>query len=152
MGGAGDPPAPSGDPPTGTSASNAAKMPRPLLQLPLLFRPATDGTGESPVLPANPFFKHALSMGGHTPRIGILTFALILVSREGLRIENLKLKLSHLRIPTRGCLRQFGFWELFRHWGFRHSSFTSQRFHGIDPGAAHGRNQNGDQADGSEQH
>src|SRR5213596_3208711 len=70
MGGAGDPlPTRSrDDPPTGTAASNVAKRPPPLARTvaPVPSGESPDGTGESPVLPANPFFKHALSMGGRT--------------------------------------------------------------------------------------
>jgi len=62
MGGAGDSPAPVGDPPTGASASNAANKLRPLAWAiaPVPSGESPDGTGESPVLPTNPFFKHAL--------------------------------------------------------------------------------------------
>ncbi len=56
IGGAGDPPVPVGDPPTGTAASNVAKRTRPLART---VPPVP--SGESPVLPANPFFKHALT-------------------------------------------------------------------------------------------
>ena len=55
MGGAGDPPAPVGDPPTGTAASNVAKRPCPLAQ-PFALVPSgesPDGTGGSRVLPAS---------------------------------------------------------------------------------------------------
>jgi len=57
MGGAGDPPAPVGDPPTGTAASNVAKTPCPLARTVALVSSgeSPDGTGGSPVLPANNF-------------------------------------------------------------------------------------------------
>ena len=53
MGGAGDPPAPVGDPPTGTGASNVAKRPWPLARIvaPVPSGESPDGTGGSPVLP-----------------------------------------------------------------------------------------------------
>ena len=64
MGGAGDPlPTLSrDDPPTGTAASNVAKKPCswPRTVAPVPSGESPDGTGESPVLPANPFFKRAL--------------------------------------------------------------------------------------------
>src|SRR5438093_4376779 len=57
MGGAGDSPAPVGDPPTGTALSHAAKrpilLPRTIASVPSGGSP--DGTGESPVLPRNDF-------------------------------------------------------------------------------------------------
>src|SRR5206468_11345087 len=53
MGGAGDPPAPVGDPPTGTAASNIAKRPRPLAQTVGRFRPAARRTGQAS-RPCNP--------------------------------------------------------------------------------------------------
>ena len=57
MGGAGDPPAPVGDPPTGIAASNDAKRPCPLDRTVALIPSgeSPDGTGGSPVLPANHF-------------------------------------------------------------------------------------------------
>src|SRR2546425_882606 len=57
MGGAGDPPAPVGDPPTGTAASNVAKRPCPLAQTFALVPSgeSPDGTGGSPVLAASHF-------------------------------------------------------------------------------------------------
>src|SRR5881628_3634845 len=57
MGGAGDPPAPVGDPPTGTAASYVAKRPCPLARnvAPVPSGKSPDGTGGSPVLPANHF-------------------------------------------------------------------------------------------------
>src|SRR6266516_1959405 len=57
MGGAGDPPAPVGDPPTGTPASNVAKMRCSLTQTAALVPSgeSPDGTGGSPVLPATIF-------------------------------------------------------------------------------------------------
>ena len=57
MGGAGDPPAPVGDPPTGTGASNVAKRPCPLARIvaPVSSGESPDGTGGSPVLPVNHF-------------------------------------------------------------------------------------------------
>src|SRR2546426_576217 len=59
MGGAGDPlPTRSrDDPPTGTAASNVAKRRRPLARAgsPRPSAEPPDGTGESPVLPANDF-------------------------------------------------------------------------------------------------
>ena len=60
-GGAGDPlPTRSrDDPPTGTAASNVAKRLSPLART-IPSGESPDGTGESPVLPANPFFKRAL--------------------------------------------------------------------------------------------
>jgi hypothetical protein len=56
-GGAGDPPAPVGDPPTETAASNVAKRPCPLARTvaPVPSGESPDGTGGSPVLPANHF-------------------------------------------------------------------------------------------------
>src|SRR5258705_7030359 len=62
-GGAGDPPAPVGDPPTGTGASNVAKRPCLLARIvdPAPSRQSPDGTGESPVLPANHFSKTLLA-------------------------------------------------------------------------------------------
>src|SRR5213593_868108 len=55
MGGAGDPPAPVGDPPTGTAASNIAMRRSPLARTvaPVPSGESPDGTGGSPVLPAN---------------------------------------------------------------------------------------------------
>ena len=55
MGGAGDPPALFGDPPTGTAADNVAKRPCPLARTaaPVPSGESPDGTGGSPVLPAN---------------------------------------------------------------------------------------------------
>jgi len=44
MGGAGDPPAPVGDPPTGIAASNVAKRRAHWLELSLRFRPASRRT------------------------------------------------------------------------------------------------------------
>src|SRR6266540_3511410 len=57
MSGAGDPPAPVGDPPTGTAARNVAKRPCPLARTvaPARSGESPDGTGGSPVLPANHF-------------------------------------------------------------------------------------------------
>jgi|SRR6185369_12518139 len=57
MGGAGDPPAPVGDPPTGTGARNVAKRPCRLARIvaPVPSGESPYGTGESPVLPANQF-------------------------------------------------------------------------------------------------
>src|SRR2546427_2812775 len=57
IGGAGDPPAPVGDPPTGTAASNVAKSPRPLARAvaSIPSGESPDGTGGSPVLPAKHF-------------------------------------------------------------------------------------------------
>src|SRR6266576_2903705 len=57
MGGAGEPPAPVGDPPTGNAASNVAKRPCPLVRAvaPIPSGESPDGTGGSPVLPANHF-------------------------------------------------------------------------------------------------
>src|SRR5206468_1190405 len=57
MGGAGDPPAPVGDPPTGTAASNIAMRRSPLARTvaPVPSGESPDGTGGSPVLPANHF-------------------------------------------------------------------------------------------------
>src|SRR5437867_9710716 len=57
MGGAGDSPAPVGDPPTGTAASNVAKRPCSLARTvaPVPSGESPDGTGGSPVLPANHF-------------------------------------------------------------------------------------------------
>src|SRR5437773_6928822 len=57
MGGAGDPPAPVGDPPTGTAASIVAKRPcsSPRTIAPVPSGESPDGTGGSPVLPANHF-------------------------------------------------------------------------------------------------
>jgi len=57
IGGAGDPPAPVGDPPTGTGASNVAKRPCPLARIvaPVPSGESPDGTGGSPVLPVNHF-------------------------------------------------------------------------------------------------
>ena len=49
----GDPPAPVGDPPTGTAASNVAKRPRPLAQTVGRFRPAARRTGQAS-RPCNP--------------------------------------------------------------------------------------------------
>ena len=56
-GGAGDPPASVGDPPTETAASQVAKRPCPLAQTvaPVPSGESPDGTGGSPVLPANHF-------------------------------------------------------------------------------------------------
>src|SRR5881397_178725 len=65
MGGAGDPPAPVGDPPTGTAASNVAKRRSPLART-VARGPSgesPDGTGGSPVLPAN-HFSNTLSAEG----------------------------------------------------------------------------------------
>src|SRR6185437_11692746 len=63
MGGAGDPPAPVGDPPTGTGASNVAKRPCPLARIvaPVPSGESPDGTGGSPCAISKPFFKHALA-------------------------------------------------------------------------------------------
>src|SRR6266542_5482108 len=57
MGGAGDPPVPVGDSPTGTSASNAAKRPStsPRTVAPVLSGESPDGTGQWPVLPKTQF-------------------------------------------------------------------------------------------------
>src|SRR5207247_5997168 len=56
-GGADDPPAPVGDPTTGTAAGNVVKRPCPLARTvaPVPSGESPDGTGESPVLPANLF-------------------------------------------------------------------------------------------------
>src|SRR5216117_3594363 len=64
MGGAGDPPAPVGDPPTGTAAGNVAKRPCSLARTVAPFRSGESpaGTGGSPVLPAN-HFPNTLSGG-----------------------------------------------------------------------------------------
>jgi len=53
IGGAGDPPASVGDPPTGTSASNVAKRPCRLARTvaPVPSGESPDGTGQWPVLP-----------------------------------------------------------------------------------------------------
>src|SRR5437667_11543597 len=57
MGGAGDSPAPVGDPPTGTALSHVAKspfsLPRIVVSVPSGGSP--NGTGGSPVLPGNHF-------------------------------------------------------------------------------------------------
>src|SRR5216117_859159 len=57
MGGAGDSPAPVGDPPTGTALSHVARrpfsLPRSVVSVPSGGSP--DGTGRSPVLPGNYF-------------------------------------------------------------------------------------------------
>src|SRR5205814_10492516 len=52
-----DPPAPVGDPPTGTAARNVAKRRSPLARTvaPVPSGESPDGTGGSPVLPANHF-------------------------------------------------------------------------------------------------
>src|SRR5438552_6063043 len=57
MGGAGDSPAPVGDPPTGTAASNVARGRYPLVRAvaPIPSGESPDRTGGSPVLPANHF-------------------------------------------------------------------------------------------------
>ena len=57
MGGAGDPPAPVGDPPAGTAASKLPKRPcpSPRTVAPVPFGASPDGTDGSPVLPANHF-------------------------------------------------------------------------------------------------
>jgi len=57
MGGAGDPPAPVGDSPTGTPASNVAKMRCSLTQTAAIVPSgeSPDGTGGSPVLPESDF-------------------------------------------------------------------------------------------------
>ena len=57
MGGAGDPPASVGDPSTGIAAVNVAKRPCPLARTaaPVPSGESPDGTGGSPVLPANYF-------------------------------------------------------------------------------------------------
>src|SRR5438552_9909410 len=56
-GGADDPPAPVGDPTTGTAAGNVVKRPCPLARTvaPVPSGESPDGTGGSPVLPANHF-------------------------------------------------------------------------------------------------
>src|SRR5882724_8374537 len=66
MGGAGDPPAPVDDPPTGTAASNVAKRPNPLTRsfAPVPSGESPDGTGGSPVLPANHFSNMRLEKTG----------------------------------------------------------------------------------------
>src|SRR5436309_1756693 len=63
MGGAGDPPAPVGDPPTGTAASNVAKRRCPLAQTFTLVPSgqSPDGTGGSPVLPTSHFSNTLLA-------------------------------------------------------------------------------------------
>jgi len=70
MGGAGDPPAPVGDPPTGTAASNIAKRRAPLARTvaPVPSGESPDGTGVSPVLPANDFLNTILliRLGAHS--------------------------------------------------------------------------------------
>src|SRR6266571_7486749 len=55
MGGAGDPPAPVGDPPTGTARSNLPTKPARLVRwiAAALSGESPDGTGGSPVLPSN---------------------------------------------------------------------------------------------------
>ena len=55
--GAGDPPAPVGDPPTGTSASNVAKKPWSLARTvaPIPSGESPDGTGQWPVQPKTEF-------------------------------------------------------------------------------------------------
>ncbi len=57
LGGASDPPAPVGDPPTGIAASNFAKRRSALARTvaPVPSGESPDGTGGSPVLPANHF-------------------------------------------------------------------------------------------------
>ena len=57
MGGAGDPPAPVGDPPTGTASGKVAKRPCPLARTvaPVPSGESPDGTGGSPVLPKSIF-------------------------------------------------------------------------------------------------
>ncbi len=69
MGGAGDSPAPVGDPPTGTAASNIAKRRSPLARTgaPVPSGESPDGTGGSPVLPANHFSNTLLliRLGAH---------------------------------------------------------------------------------------
>src|SRR5881628_485291 len=61
MGGAGDPPAPVRDPPTGTAASNVVKRPCPLAQTvaPEPSGESPDGTGGSPVLPETILFSQS---------------------------------------------------------------------------------------------
>ncbi len=63
MGGAGDPTAPVGDPPTGTAGGNEAKRPCPLARTvaPVPSGESPDGTGGSPVLPANHFWNTPLA-------------------------------------------------------------------------------------------
>src|SRR5437667_1772764 len=57
MGGAGDSPAPVGDPPTGTALSHVAKRPfsLPRIVVSVASGGSPDGTGGSPVLPGNHF-------------------------------------------------------------------------------------------------
>src|SRR5439155_22610315 len=57
MGGAGDSPAPVGDPPTGTAMSHVPKRPfsRPRIVVSIPSGASPDGTGGSPVLPGNHF-------------------------------------------------------------------------------------------------
>ena len=63
MGGAGDPPASVGDPPTKTAASHVAKRPCPLARAvaPVPSGESPDGTGGPPVLPANHFSNTLLA-------------------------------------------------------------------------------------------
>jgi len=69
MGGAGDPPAPVGDPPTGTPASKLAKrrftLARTIARVPSGESP--DGTGGSPVLPASHFANTLLAHRHDSP-------------------------------------------------------------------------------------
>src|SRR5205814_5987671 len=69
LGGAGDRPAPLGDPPTGTAASNVVKRPCPLAQTFALVPSgeSPDGTGGSPVLPASHFSNTRLGQFNSSP-------------------------------------------------------------------------------------
>src|SRR5438876_11248371 len=63
MGGAGDPPAPVGDPPTGPAAGHVVKRPCPLARAvaPVWSGESPDVTGGSPVLPATFFPNRRLT-------------------------------------------------------------------------------------------
>src|SRR5438093_2203549 len=63
LGGAGDSPAPVGDPPTGTALSHVAKRPSSKARsvAPVPSGESPDGTGGSPVLPANHFSNTLLA-------------------------------------------------------------------------------------------
>jgi len=89
MGGAGGPPAPVGDPPTGTAASNVAKSPCPLARTvaPVPSGESPDGTGGSPVLPANYF--QTRSAGNNKPRCALLSWKSASGSRLPQHIVNI---------------------------------------------------------------
>src|SRR5436309_2155175 len=105
MGGAGDPPAPVGDPPTGTAAGKVANTPCRLARTvaPVPSGESPDGTGGSPVLPANHFpntlsgtsarsIETRGSAEGHCRAVGFW-----------LSTDGMSLRTNEMRRLSRGC-------------------------------------------------